>query len=280
MKLTAPSKDSVTLDPIRPSAAVAAWYYSYVSKLVDEMGKDIEKEIKDSYPQTDTQLAKLISRLGQRWESTFAEKADAISKGFVARGVRNYDSGFNNALQKVGIQSKGLSEQQITLAMDADYPQLRPIGFQITSRIKKTIDSRVVENVNLIKSIPEQHLSAVALHVKESVEKGRDLQGLSKVLREDFDVTNRRAGFIARDQNNKVTAAINQSRQMDLGIVEAMWVHTGASLHPREDHAAFNGETYSVDEGVDFDDGLGPVLPGEAYNCGCTSRSIIPGFFD
>ena len=279
MKLRLPQR--ATLDPIRPSAAVASWYYGYVSKLVQEMQKDIEKEIFSQYPMSSVQLSKLIARMGQRWEAAFSEKSAGIAQGFAARNLRSYDGSFKTALTKVGIPTEKLADRNAYGAMDAkEYPMLKPIGFQITPRIQKTIDAGVKANVDLIKSIPEQYLSGVARAVQDSVEKGRDTQGLAAELRDTFDVANRRAGFIARDQNNKITASINQSRQLDLGITEAIWVHTAASLQPRESHAEFDGETYSIDEGVDFDDGFGPVLPGEAISCGCLSRSIIPGFDD
>jgi uncharacterized protein with gpF-like domain len=111
-----------------------------------------------------------------------------------------------------------------------------------------------------------------------SIEHGRDLVGFTKNLEDRFAITRRRASLIARDQNNKMTSAFHRARQLENGILEAEWVHTAASIHPREEHADFDGQSYPVEEGHDFDDGFGPVLPGEAINCGCLSSSIIPGY--
>ena len=270
------------LDPVRPSAAVSRWYQSYLQHLIESMSKDIENEILKQYSEslTENQLSKTTSSLRRRWAQFFDEKALNLVKGFVSRNLRNYDFIFATNLSKVGIKSTPTAKDTIAMAMDKDWPKLHPVNFQITPRIKRVIDHSIKDNVSLIKSIPENYLTQVAEHVRESAIQGRDTGMLAKILRERFEVTNRRARIIAMDQNNKLTAQFNQARQLDFGISQAHWIHTMASLQPRETHAEFDGNTYNIDEGVDFGDGFGPVLPGEAINCGCLSRSIIPGFED
>ena len=160
------------------------------------------------------------------------------------------------------------------------------VKFDLTDRLKQTIKNQLKDNVDLISnrrikdgpSIPKKAFGEIRKMAKESIEKGRDVVGFTKNLEDRFGITRRRAALIARDQNNKMTALFHRTRQLDCGITEAEWQHTGASLHPREEHEDFDGESYPVEEGHDFDDGPAPVLPGEAINCGCLSSSIIPGY--
>ena len=160
------------------------------------------------------------------------------------------------------------------------------VKFDVTPRLKRTIQQQLRDNIDLISTkrikdgpaIPKKSFARLREMARESIERGRDLVGFTRDLEENFRITRRRASLIARDQNNKMTALFQRTRQLDCGITKAMWVHTAASLKPREEHEEFDRMTYSVEEGHDFDDGFGPVLPGEAINCGCLSMPIIPGF--
>ena len=71
---------------------------------------------------------------------------------------------------------------------------------------------------------------------------------------------------------------MTRARQDELGITEAIWVHSGAGKHPRPTHVAMNGKKYDVNKGM-WDPAVKRwIFPGEEINCRCISRSIIPGF--
>ena len=86
----------------------------------------------------------------------------------------------------------------------------------------------------------------------------------------------RRAAFIARDQTNKAKAAIEKARWQELGITEAIWMHSHAGKEPRPSHVAANGKRLNVNKGMYLDGKW--VQPGEEINCRCTSRAVIKGF--
>jgi SPP1 gp7 family putative phage head morphogenesis protein len=133
-------------------------------------------------------------------------------------------------------------------------------------------------NVALIKSIPQQYLHQVEGMVMRSVQEGRNLGDLSKDLQKQFGVTKRRAALIARDQNNKATAALSRVRQLDLGIEQAIWMHSGAGKHPRPTHVRNNGKKYNIAKGW-FDPAVKRFIhPGTEIDCRCVSRPVIPGF--
>ena len=201
-------------------------------------------------------LQSKMKKLRVKWEAHFDEVAPTVAETFATQAASHADMAFSGALNRSGFS----------------------VPFKFTKELERAIGRRVSDNVGLIKSIPSEFFGEIQAKVMESVKAGRDLKHLTEHLQHSYGVTKRRAEDIARDQNNKATAAIHQLRQKALGITQGVWRHTMASVHPRESHAAFDGETYNTQEGHDFDDGFGPVIPGEAINCGCVSYSIIPGY--
>jgi len=63
---------------------------------------------------------------------------------------------------------------------------------------------------------------------------------------------------------------------LELGITEAVWMHSHAGKVPRPTHVAMNGTRFKVAEGM-WDSAEGKFIqPGELINCRCTSRSVLP----
>lgn len=111
-----------------------------------------------------------------------------------------------------------------------------------------------------------------------SVQRGGDMGQLSKELQKEFGVTKLRAALISRDQNIKATSAFTRARQIELGITEAVWMHSHAGKEPRPTHVKMNGKRYNVTEGMYDPAEKRNISPGELINCRCTSKSVIAGF--
>jgi len=160
--------------------------------------------------------------------------------------------------------------------------QLKRAGFdiklQLTPAQRLLLRVAVQENVSLIKSIQSQYHTDVAGIVLRAFTAGRDLATLQKELMTRAGSTQKRAAFIARDQANKATAAMNSARQRELGLDWATWIHSSAGKEPREKHVRAGREqwVFNTQQGIDFHDGFGFSLPGTPINCRCTSRTIIP----
>lgn len=203
-----------------------------------------------------TALRAAMRKLASRWVRTFNEAADRMATKFADRTSRYTDAQMQSELKRVGFA----------------------VPFQQTADMRDAYSSVVGENVALIKSIPEKYLTDVEGDIMRSVQAGRDLKQLSDKLQDRYDLTKRRAAFIARDQNNKATAVMTKARRLSLGINEAVWVHSGGGVHPRESHLKAGREKrrYNIAEGCEIDGEF--IMPGELPNCRCTSRAIIPGF--
>lgn len=141
------------------------------------------------------------------------------------------------------------------------------VRFQMTPAQSDILQATIHENVALIRSIPQQYHTQVEGMVMRSVSRGRDANALYQDIRKQFGVTKRRAALIARDQNNKVTSALEEARRKELGIKEAIWMHSHGGKEPRPTHVAMDGKRYKVDEGM-YDPAEGRnIWPGELINC-------------
>jgi SPP1 gp7 family putative phage head morphogenesis protein len=134
----------------------------------------------------------------------------------------------------------------------------------------------LAENVGLIRSIPAQYLQEVEGIVMRNYISGRDLKSMVSELRARYKVASNRAWLIARDQSNKANAVVQRTRQRELGITEAIWMHSHAGKTPRPTHVAMNQKRYSVEKGM-WDSAVQKwIFPGEPINCRCVGRAVLP----
>lgn len=267
-----------TLRPIRPNAGVEAKYQRALDNLLSEMDKSlrywITAEYRKALPRITqdaaagmamdasvaSMLQTLMNRLTKRWRKKFDDTAKELADRTVFDVERNSTAAMQKALKGAGVT----------------------VQFKPTPAVKQAMQLAVNENVMLIKSIAEQHLNDVGQMAMRSAMRGGDLKELTDGLTERFGITRRRAANIARDQNSKITTAINRQRQMDMGLFEAEWMHSGGGKEPRPKHVAA-GRTrlrFDIREGVDVDGDGRKILPGQDINCRCTWRMILPGFND
>lgn len=260
-------KTPKTLKPIRPNAGVEVAYHKALTSLIDEMDSSLTYWLKANYRKHEEQIAQdsaandlqsLLNKLTGRWRSKFNEVSRFLADKLVRGTGRHSDAALR----------KGLKEAGMTV-------QFRPTG-----GVKNAMQAAVNENVALIKSIGEQHLNEVNQMVMRAVTRGSSLGELTEGLQHRFGVTKRRAAFIARDQNAKITSVINRQRQIEMGLYEAEWVHSSGGKHPRETHvrAGRSRLRYDVRKGADVDGDGKLIFPGELPNCRCSSRLILPGW--
>lgn len=252
-----------TLDPVRPNVGLEMWYRGKLTALVDEMNRSVQYWLKAKYRANTPEIAQdatpadelyeAVRKLSRQWQKRFDTAAAELADHFSKRAASRSDAALKRILKKAGIS----------------------IEFKMTRAARDVMNATINQQVGLIKSIPQKYLTQVEGDVMRSVQTGRDLATLTNDLQEQYGVTRRRAAFIARDQNNKATASMNRVRQQDLGITEAIWLHSGGGKEPRPEHVAFSGKRYEIEKGA-FLEGVW-TWPGVEINCRCVSKSIIPG---
>lgn len=256
---------TVKLRAVRANLGFTALYRRQIEALVSAMHADISGEIGKVYRGDEEKgfriaqdatpaaiLQGVIRRLTDRWRARFDQGARELAAFFAKGAAERTDTQLRMILKRAGFS----------------------IPFSLTPAMRDVVEASVAENVSLIKSIGSEYLTQVEGHVMRSVALGRDLSTLTRELQAQYGVTKRRAAFIARDQNNKATAAITRARQVELGIEVAIWRHSHAGKTPRPEHVAFDGQRYEVQKGA-FLEGKW-TWPGVEPNCRCFSQSVIP----
>jgi len=257
---------NAVLKSVRPNLGVEVEYRRRLDRLIREMHDSILYWVRAAYRANEPRvaqdetpaaaLAAVVGRLSRRWQDKFDEAAEGLATYFSTAAEERSSATLRRVLRDGGWS----------------------VRFQMTRTMRDVLAATVNQNVALIKSIPQQYLSDVEGLVQRSVQSGRDLGKLTRDLERRYAVTRRRAALIARDQNNKATSAFNRVRQQDLGITEAVWMHSHAGEEPRPSHVRMDGKRYRVDEGMWDEDEGEYVWPGQLINCRCTSRPVVPGF--
>ena len=280
MELRAPGKKDTTLAPVRVNAQGERAYAERLQKLVANMNASYEYWLSGKYrdavdanasagrvpdmaedakPTPDKSTRNLfsgLSRLRKYWTEYFAKFAEKLAEQATTEWYRDNANAWQGKLKRAGFDIK----------------------MQLTPSQNLILKTKVRENVALITSIHEDYHKNIEGIVSRSFVAGRDLSAMTDKIQDAGGVSKRRAAFIARDQANKATAQMNDARQRELNLKFAYWIHSSAGREPRLKHVTAGREqwVYVVGEGIDFKDGFGHVLPGEAINCRCTSRTIIP----
>ena len=251
-----------TVRAIHSNRGVEARYRKALEGLIKEMSNSAEYWLAAQYRQTPPEIAEdalpaaematRVREVSRRWIAKFNDMADDIAKRFTAGAIKATDNSFQNALKDAGWA----------------------VDFKMTRAMQDVAKASVVENVALIKSIPQQYFTDVEGIVMRGYSRGRDLQEITAELQSRYGVTKRRAALIARDQSNRLTASTTQARRLELGIKQAEWQHSHAGKEPRKSHVAANGKVFEIEKGCYIDGEW--ILPGTKINCRCTSRSILP----
>lgn len=261
-------RKGVVLPPVRPSLGLEVVMRQKLQALIEEMHKSVTFWIKQQYRANAPAIAldelpaaslqRAMRKVSSRWEDRFDEAAPELAEYFSEQIGSRSDAALRSILRKGGFSVK----------------------FKMTRAQRDIMKATVEQQVGLIKSIPQKYLADVQGAVMRSVQAGRDLSQLSKEIENSYGVSKRRAALIARDQNNKATAAMTRARQTELGITHAIWMHSHGGKRPRPKHLKANGKKYDVKKGLPIGDKGQYVFPGEEINCRCVSRSIVPGFDD
>lgn len=152
----------------------------------------------------------------------------------------------------------------------------------------------VAENVSLIKSIGQKHLTEVEHMIYRMVRGGESIKTIRAELEARFDITKNRARLIARDQVNKYNANLTEERQVRAGITKYIWHNVGGirvrgmpgGLYAKAvpSHAVMEDVICRWDDPTVYWNGKRWVQrtalmekqhPGEAIQCRCWAEGIL-----
>ncbi len=256
-----------TIRPLRPSAGLEAWYRRELKKAVKEMSHSVEYWLRAVYRRREDEIVAEdaspawniwddLKRTMKRWQKYFDELGEKLARRFVGRLSKAEKARFEQALKDAGWTVK----------------------FRTPRGVNNILQSAIIENVKLIKNLPEKYFMDVQSACSIAIQNGKDLEFLERELRKIEGINERRARTIARDQSNKITAALDREHASNLGITDAVWVYTYGSKEPRHTHIEMDGKRFKLSEGL-YDPNpkvARKIQPAELINCRCMYRMLLP----
>lgn len=134
--------------------------------------------------------------------------------------------------------------------------------------MRETIRGFVQENVELIRTIPQGHLSRVRNAVIRGLNAGQTIEQIGSEIERITRATETQALTIARDQVQKLDGTLTRLRQTELGIRRYIWRTVGDD-RVRPKHADRDGRSFSWSSPPS--DGH----PGQPINCRCVALPDI-----
>ena len=141
------------------------------------------------------------------------------------------------------------------------------------AKLPALLDHFVHENVALIRAVPEKMALELDKQVTRAFTSGTRHEVLAREIEDRFDIGERHARLIARDQVGKLAGQVNASRQRSIGITSFRWATVGDE-RVREEHEELDGQEFEYDSPPD------EGLPGEAVLCRCSAEPIFDGILD
>ncbi len=141
----------------------------------------------------------------------------------------------------------------------------------------------VSDNVNKIKSIPQETLGNMEQILLEGYEGQKTIRTIAKELQDAYGMSRSKAKAIARDQMGTLSGQITEMQQRDAGITKYKWSSSNDE-RVRDCHAEFNGHIFEWDNPPEewYDTkSRGRVYtgkyfnPGQSYGCRCVAIPVF-----
>lgn len=142
------------------------------------------------------------------------------------------------------------------------------------------VEASIFDNTRLITTIPEQYLSQVESIVMTNVRAGGRPEAITKLLSQQFGVSQRRAKMIARDQTAKVNGDIAAKRQQSSGFEYFQWIDSDDE-RVRDRHEDIANRVTAYGKGIyrwdnpPLSDRGTPIIPGQDFQCRCIARPVL-----
>jgi phage putative head morphogenesis protein, SPP1 gp7 family len=249
------------MKPVRPSRQIEAWYRAELLMLVKAYRAAVQAEVLPLLEKAvSSQLTEdasiidridsLLKRLGMGFNKSLVKRADKLAAALIKK-----------------TDAQVLSRLTVTAAASFG---LNLAGFLRRSpKLETAIEAATVNNIGLIRSIPDQYLERVKAGVYSAVTQGTRFETVKEDIIRFGVVSENRAKLIARDQTAKLNSSISRIRQTDLGITQYRW-STSGDERVRQTHRDNDGKIF------DWSDPPAETgHPGDDYQCRCVAVPII-----
>lgn len=263
--------------PRDPTDRIETFYAAQLRSLVAAMSaavnehiKPVVKEIKSDY------TPDAIPYTADSWTDRLQDALRAAMALFVGLPASGMESQYRRTAQRV----VSMAESETTSAFVDGVN--RAVGVDLSPVLDEEgmadyIDVAVQDNVELIRTIPEQHFRRIEQAVYGGVRAGQAPTQIALNIQQATGITQRRARGIARDQASKLRGEITERRQQQAGVKYFRWA-TSKDERVGTDHARAASRDVGYGPGVyRWDRPPKEGIPGRAArpNCRCTATPIF-----
>lgn len=274
-----------TLPALKVNPGLRASYRRALDGLLAEMGRDAVSKLLAEYDRLEWRIAPDMAEDARRkWRSPAQAMLDAEEKLLKQWRKRFRDQSTKEAKKALRDIWRQIKRQRTKT--------LKDMGISISINPSRLTQDKfkalVLENVRLIRTIPEEYFNSLSATINHAIVNGFDRAALASELFQKFEPPSgettvreyvkwqNHCRFIARDQTSKALQALAECTDKDLGLTEGIWVHVPGRLSSRLTHIKMNGKRFKLDEGL-YDSEVGRnVKCAELYNCMCVYRPVIP----
>lgn len=249
-------KRFLTARGVEASRAIEASYLAAMKRIIRQLRNQVNSQLLPSLGQFEVEYIKdspslivyfsgIVNQLDRQVgdiEETAESIASKMATATEAFNRRNFVKSINQA---VGINLSDIIKAE---------------GVQVQ------IEASIVENIDLIKTIPKQYHERIKKAISQGIDQGDNFFSIRKQILEIGESTDKRARLIARDQVAKLNAAVTETRQKKMGITNYFW-RTSRDERVRPTHKA------NADKNFAWSDPPSKTgHPGEDIQCRCTAE--------
>lgn len=253
-----------SVSPVEPARAVGVQYNAELQRLTREIARDVNRElvptIRALRPEYTADgwvddVVAVIRRITAKYLSPeFIARYTQMAAQFVAKSNAANRRKWKIQAKKVGIDV-----------------------FGSTPGIEDYLSASVVDNANLIKSIPEKYMQQVESIVLSNMRAGGRPAVIQRALTKQLGVESRRAKTIARDQTAKINGDLSKKRAENAGFKYFRW-QTVKDGRVGDDHRHAQNRQTKFGKGVyTYAEGAPEGWPGNADrpNCRCVAIPLV-----
>ncbi len=215
----------------------------------------------------DVQLRSLVSIAKQKEETVMKGIQKTIDDMDTNKALIGTKLPFDKKLEPV---FKDLNEQfKNTVTVELGIEPELPLRF------RKKLSEQYTDNINLyIKNWSDEAIARLRQKVNENFIYGYRADTLLATIKSEYDVSKRKARFLARQETSLLVSAYRQTRYQDAGIDGYRWSSSHDS-RVRPDHAKLSGRIFTWDTPPITDSTTGARNhPGQDFNCRCVAIPV------
>ncbi|NDK07859.1 hypothetical protein EOM39_01275 [Candidatus Gracilibacteria bacterium] len=149
------------------------------------------------------------------------------------------------------------------------------VDYQRSQDINENLAKDYANNLKLyIENFTKDNIINLRKQVLNNTFNGYRAENLIKIIKMNYNVSQSKANFLARQETNLLVASFREQRYKDVGVQKYKWRVRG--FHTRPDHKALDGKIFFWDNPPVVNRETGERKhPGQDWNCYCTAIPIV-----